>query len=195
MALTGTILPAWIAGFVALATPERHPEVVVLDSARSSATFSVKVLWMVDVDGQFGGVHGNVRIDRERGEAVVEARIDANAVSMRRPGTESWVKSPEFFDVERHPEVRFVSAPFPVARLKEGGQLPGWLSLRGVRGPVTFQMQPATCDHPAYDCPVEANGTIRRASFGMRSRKGTLSDKVELKLSILVRPHDTQATP
>jgi polyisoprenoid-binding protein YceI len=159
-------------------------EVILLDGRQSHAEFSVKVLWMFDVGGQFGGVHGHVLVDRARNEAIVDARIDANAVRMRRGGTEDWVKSAEFFDVARYPEVRFLSDPFPLARLAEGGDLSGSLSLRGVKGPMVFQVQPATCARPAVDCAVEASGALRRGTFGMCSRKGTLADKVELSLSI-----------
>ena len=164
--------PGWFASLLALAGPEvlpsAAPQVLLLDGARSHAEFSVKVLWMLDVNGQFGGVHGHVQIDHARGEVVVDARIDANAVRMRRNGTENWVKSDEFFNVAKYPEIRFVSAPFPLSRLAEGGDLPGSLSLRGYRGPVTFKLQPSACAQPAIDCPAEATGTIRRGTFGMR---------------------------
>ncbi len=194
MALTGPFAavacPGLIASLLAFANAEGpplpEPEIVLLDSVRSSAQFSVKVLWMLDVDGQFGGVHGHVRIDHVRGEAVVDARIDANAVRMRRDGTEKWVKSDEFFNVARYPEIRFVSRPFPLSTLADGGDLAGSLSLRGFRGPVIFKLEPSTCARPAIDCAAEATGTIRRGTFGMRSRKGTLSDKVELRLGIWI---------
>ena len=194
MALTGpfaaTRWPGWIASLLAFGSAgspaAASPEILLLDSARSHAEFSVKVLWMLDVNGQFGSVHGHVRVDHARGEAVVDARIDANAVRMRRNGTENWVKSNEFFNVAQYPEIRFVSAPFPLSRLAEGGDLPGSLSLRGYRGPVTFKLQPSSCAQPAIDCPAEATGSIRRGTFGMRSRKGTLSDKVELRLGIWI---------
>ncbi|MEO8011607.1 MAG: YceI family protein [Dokdonella sp.] len=163
-----------------------YSEVAVLDTVHSHAEFSVRLLWMVDIEGEFGNVHGNVRIDRATGQAIVDARIDANAVRMRRPGTENWVKSDEFFHVARYPEMRFLSAPFPLSRLSEGGSLPGSLSLRGYRGDIVFTVRPATCARPAFDCDVVAAGSIRRSVFGMRSRKGTLSDKVELDLSIRV---------
>lgn len=175
------LLAASLAGHAAAAPAS---DVILLDGKQSHAEFSVKVLWMFEVGGQFGGVHGHVLVDRARNEAVVDARIDANAVRMRRGGTEEWVKSSEFFDVARYPEIRFLSAPFPLARLAEGGDLPGSLSLRGMKGPMVFQVQPSSCARPAVDCAVEASGSLRRGTFGMRSRKGTLADKVELRLAI-----------
>ncbi len=196
MALSGpfaaTLWSGWLASLLAFAQvdapPAAGPEVVLLDSARSHAEFSVKALWMLDVSGEFGGLHGHVRIDAVSGEAVVDARIEADSVRMRREGIEKWVKSAEFFNVAQYPEIRFVSAPFPLSRLAEGGELPGMLSLRGVRGPVTFKLGSPSCAQPAIQCAVDASGTIRRTAFGMRSRKGTLSDKVELRLGIWINP-------
>lgn len=142
---------------------------------------------MIDVDGVFGSVHGQVEIDHLQNNAVVDARIAANAVAMRRSGTENWVKSQEFFNVAEYPEIRFQSDPFPLDRLSSGGELPGVLSLRGVDAPIVFRLMPSSCERPAVDCPVQAMGALKRGSFGMRSRKGTLADKVELGLSIRVR--------
>lgn len=159
-------------------------ETMQLDSARSSAAFSVKVLWMIPVDGLFGNVRGTVVVDRFRSQARVDATIDADGVTMRRSNYESWVKSPEFFDAGNHPEIRFESETFPLSRLRTGGDLPGSLTMRGNKHPVLFQLLPSNCERPAIDCPAEASGTVRRSEFGMRSRRATLSDKVELSFSI-----------
>ncbi|MEP7044897.1 MAG: YceI family protein [Dokdonella sp.] len=163
-------------------------ETVKLDGARSQVGFTVKVLWLVGVRGRFGKVDGTVYIDRFRNQISVDARIDVDAVSMDNKRYEDWVKSSEFFDVAKHPQIEFKSESFPQSRLRRGGELSGILTLRDVRQPVTFQLQPATCDRPAYECPIEVAGTIRRSEFDMRSRRGTLSDKVELQFSVYAIP-------
>lgn len=157
---------------------------VELDSARSHAEFGVKVLWLVGVRGRFGKVQGTVDVDRFRNFASVDARIDANAVEMSSKNYEEWVKSDEFFDVAEHPEIRFVSESFPLQRLRKGGQLSGTLTIRGTAQPATFDLAAATCDHPSYDCPIIVTGSIRRSTFGMRSRRGALSDKVDLRFEV-----------
>ena len=156
-----------------------------LDDSRSSADFEVKVLWLIGVHGRFGKVHGTVTLDRERGTIVADARIEVAAISMRNHSYEEWVKSPEFFDVANHPQIRFLSDPFPSDRLREGGEIAGVLSLRGLERRLTLRVEPSECpDAIAGACPVEANGTIHRSEFGMKSRRGTLSDKVDLGLSV-----------
>lgn len=199
MALRGRQSPlligSWLCGLIACvdarASLSAQNETLLLDEARSSATFSVKVLWMVDVEGQFGGVRGKVEIDHFRSRAVVDAQIDANAVTMRRQGAENWVKSEEFFNVATYPEVHFVSAAFPLSTLVTGGELPGTLTLRGIANPIVFTLLPSSCALPGFDCPLEAVGTLKRGNFGMRSRKGTLADRVELRLNIRVHSSAT----
>lgn len=178
-----------LAGLIALACcePARSTDAVQvrdLDSERSRASFSVRVLWMFPVEGQFSTLHGQVRIDPARQLATVEARIDAATVSMRREGTENWVRSAEFFDVQRFPEIEFRSVSFPLARLQQGGDLPGRLFMRGHSQSVLFRLEPAICPTPAIDCAVQAKGDVRRSEFGMRSRRATLSDNVHLTLDI-----------
>lgn len=163
-------------------------ETVRLDSERSRVDFKVKVLWLVGVEGRFGKMHGTVQVDRFRSQISVDARIDVDAIHMNSKNYENWVKSPEFFDAEKHPQIEFTSEPIPQERLRKGGELPGTLTVRGVRHEVSFRMRPSDCERPAFDCPIQVEGAIRRSDFGMRSRRGTLSDKVELAFSVYALP-------
>jgi len=168
---------------------------VALDSARSHATFGVKVMWLLPIHGRFGKVAGVVAIDRFRSFATVDARIDANAVEMSTKSYEDWVKSDEFFDVAHYPDIHFVSESFPLQRLRSGGQLSGTLTVRGVEQPETFKLEAADCDHPAYDCPIIVSGSIRRSAFGMHSRRGALSDKVDLHFEVYAIPSTERLNP
>lgn len=156
----------------------------MLDDVRSRAEFRVKLMWLVGVHGEFGSVRGQVEIDRFRNRAVVDAHINAASVRMSSRGYEDWVKSSEFFDATAHPDIHFVSEPFSLQRLHRGGELPGVLTVRGVSAPVSFALTPSGCERPGYDCTIAAGGTISRSAFGMHSRLGLLSDKVELRFTI-----------
>lgn len=183
-------LPAWLllatVCALAAATPRASADGLSLDGARSRADFSVKVMWLVRVRGYFSAVRGAVDIDRVRDLAVVDARIEASAVRMNVRGYEDWVKSPEFFDAVRHPDIQFSSDAIPLQRLHSGGELPGQLTIRGIQRAVNFTLAAATCANPGRACAIVASGTIHRSRFGMRSRLGTLSDKVELRFSVFM---------
>ena len=185
------------AAFAARPAAAEEPRIdhVELDGTRSHAEFGVKVMWLISIHGRFGKVSGTVEIDRFRNQAIVDARIDANAVEMSSSSYESWVKSDEFFDVAHHPEIRFVSEAFPLQRLRKGGDLSGILTIRGVDEPTRFELQPADCEKPAYDCAIVVDGAIHRSDFGMRSRRGTLSDKVDLHFEVFAVPSPTRLAP
>jgi polyisoprenoid-binding protein YceI len=177
----------------ALAGDPAPDGIIRLDASRSDVGFRVKVMWLLGVRGHFGKVDGTVRLDPFRNELRVDARIDVASVHMGSSSYEEWVKSPEFFDVAAHPQIEFTSDAFPRARLRAGGELPGELTVRGVRQPVQFDLQPAECERPAYDCPIRVAGTIRRSMFGMGSHRGTLSDKVELDFTVYAVPPQPDA--
>ena len=181
--IVATLPPA-----AAMAAEERT-QLLTLDSERSHADFEVKLLWLVGVHGRFEHVHGIIAIDRLRDSVMVDARIDTNAVSMRNRSHETWVKSAEFFDAQHYPEIQFVSDSIPLRRLQSGGEIEGLLTIRGISRRVRFELAAPTCPAAAGEnCPVEAVGSIRRSEFGMQSRRGALSDRVDLSFSIYTVP-------
>ena len=163
----------------------QQPELVPLDAKRTQAEFEVRVMWMFDVHGTFGAVSGNVHLDKAAQSVKVEARIDARGVDMRRDSYEEWVKSAEFFDVKKHPEIRFESEPFPLATLDLGGDIVGRLTVRGVTRETRWNVRKSECPgRAAIACPVVADASIQRSEFGMTTRRTTLSDRVRLHLRI-----------
>ncbi len=170
------------------ATDSRH-EILAFDPARCLAEFEVRVMWLIGVHGRFGTLHGTIDIDRFHDTAKVDARIDVNDVHMRSSSNEAWVKSGEFFDAEHYPQIQFVSDSFALPLLKTGGSIDGKLTIRGMQRRARFELTASACPEAvARTCPTEAEGTIRRSDFGMHSRRGALSDKVQLGFSIFLLP-------
>ena len=178
-------------GLIYLAAHAQAPrhEILQLDAARSEAGFTVKVLWLIGVAGEFGAVRGSLDIDRFRGTARVGAHIEADTLHMRSARNAEWAKSVEFFDAAHYPQIDFESDDFPLVRLHSGGALDGTLTLRGIARPAHFRILPSDCAEPLNGtCAVQAEGSIERSDFGMHSRRGTLADKVALRLRIFVLP-------
>jgi|SRR6185312_6746606 len=174
--------------FAAHAQTPRH-EILQLDAARSEAGFTVKLLWLIGVSGEFGAVSGGLDIDRFRGTARVDAHIESDTLHMRSAHNAKWAKSAEFFDATHYPQIEFASADFPLVRLRSGGALDGTLTLRGIAKPTHLRILPSECPDPlAGACAVQVEGSIERSDFGMHSRRGTLADKVALSLRIFVSP-------
>lgn len=150
------------------------------DPACSHAEFSVRLLWLVPLRGRFPMITGQLEIDQARQQAMATVHIASAGLAMNRPAFDRRARGPEFFDVARHPSIDFASEPFPLRRLRTGGEIPGALTLRGIRRPASFTLAPAGCASPGRDCPFAADGELRRTDFGMHARHDGLSDRVRL---------------
>ncbi len=96
-----------------------------------------------------------------------------------------------FFDVPKLPATGVGPA---IIEGLERGDLDGMLTLRGIEHPVHMTIDASDCDDPLRGgCAVEAWGSINRSQFGMQSRRGALSDKVQLRFSAFVEKHDTDS--
>lgn len=153
-------------------------------SADSHADFAVRLLWLHTIEGRFTDITGRVRVD-PRGMATVSASIRADSIVMHSERFRRWTLAPEFFDATRYPLIHFVSRPVALATLTRGGPLNGQLDLRGMSRPVHFELRPARCQSlDSAQCIVRAEGTISRSAFGMHGHHASLSDLVQLGMSI-----------
>lgn len=156
-----------------------------IDAARSQAQFSVRTLWFTHVRGTFGAVNGSVRGLDPRHD-VVDAWIDAGSLAMGDQSALQEARGPRFFDVQRYPRIHFVSAPFPLAMLAQGGALNGELELHGERHPAQFTLLPSACPAQPLGCPIRVEGALSRGEFGMHEHRALLSDRVSLNMNILL---------
>jgi polyisoprenoid-binding protein YceI len=113
------------------------PEIYAIDKGHSEAVFQVRHL-VTKVRGRFTDFEGVVRIDRERPErSSIEFSVDAASVDTDVADRDTHLKSPDFFDVAKHPRITFVSS-----RIQPRGgdryDVTGTLTLRGVSREVTL---------------------------------------------------------
>jgi polyisoprenoid-binding protein YceI len=189
---------AWFAVLaLTLAAPARGEDWIV-DAGASAASFRVRLFALLPLGGGFSHFAGRIRVDHARRNARVDATLDADSVVMPNPDHTVWVRSAEFFDAANHPTIRFRSHRFPLARLVDGGEIEGSLTLRGQTHGVVFAIEPARCNVDDDDaCAVKVVGAIRRSDFGMNARRGAVSDRVTLRFNIVARRAvpGTPATP
>ncbi|MEZ5455743.1 MAG: YceI family protein [Lysobacteraceae bacterium] len=168
--------------------PVVHAMPLQIDGAQSVARFALRGPWLVPIEGRFAHIEGRVQPDAEEARYDVNIRIAAGSVLMRRDSYESWARSPEFFDVERHPWIEFSAVGVPRSLLLQGGELQGELQLRGRKQPIVLTMQAARCDTPGQACPVIASGEIDRSDFGMQARRLLIGEHVRLEFEFLLKP-------
>src|ERR1700733_6869980 len=111
-----------------------------IDPQHTSAQFKVRHLMISNVKGEFDRVRGSVDFDpADVGSTRVEAVIDVASISTRDPDRDAHLKSPDFFDVEKFPEITFRSTG--TLAHGEGHKVTGDLTIHGVTKPVTLEVE------------------------------------------------------
>ena len=111
-----------------------------IDPSHSSTSFSVKHLVISTVRGQFDKTTGTVKLDdADLAGSSVTAVIDANSIDTREPKRDAHLKSPDFFDTAKYPEITFKSSK--VSKTPAGYDVQGALTLHGVTRPVTLAVE------------------------------------------------------
>ena len=153
----------------------------------SSVQFQVRIFGMFKKLGSFTDIKGALSVQKDT--VQVSARIQTASTTMKSSSDAALLKSPAYFDAEHFPEIVFQSTRFPIATLRNGGQISGKLTVRGITQPQIFKLTAKPCSkkfvqQQPWRCSFNVAGTLKRSEFGMNARRGIVSDEVELTLSI-----------
>jgi len=158
--------------------------VIGLDTKRSEIGFNLKTRWGQQLDGRFDDWRGEISVLAD-GRHQVHLVLDAGSVEIVDSRAYTRItRGPGVFDVARYPEVRFVSDPYPATLAREGGEMTGMLSIRGVQHRETFRIAAANCARPAFDCEVYGEGDVRRSRYAMDRWGYAIADQVRFTLRI-----------
>lgn len=152
----------------------------------SLVLFQVSIFGVFKKQGSFSELSGALLIQNDT--AQVKARIKTASAVMKSESDAALLKSATYFDAARFPEIEFRSLNFPRALLREGGQISGVLTVRGISQKQFFNLTLKPCKaefaQTPWRCGFDVAGTLKRSDFGMKARRGIVSDDVELTLSI-----------
>lgn len=152
-----------------MSTPATAVRTYQFDLAHSEAAFQVRHL-LTKVRGQFTLFEGLLEFDAQKPEASsVRFTVQAASVDTNQPDRDKHLRSADFFDVDNHPTLTFVSTGIT----PRGGQVydvAGDLTIRGVSRaivlPVTF-LGEATDPWGHARLAFEAEITLNRKDFGL----------------------------
>ena len=140
-----------------------------IDPAHSTAGFKVRHLMVANVRGEFSKVTGTVVFDASAPEnSKVEAHIDATTIHTRDEQRDAHLKSADFLDVEKFPEITFVSKK--IAGADGEWKVTGDLTIHGVTKEVTLDVEgPAPeVQRPVGECEDGRIGHDQDQSQGFR---------------------------
>lgn len=151
-----------------------------------SVEFKVDVLGVIPVTGRFHDVRGRLSRSSSGPEARIDITVCAHSLDTRNPERDDLLRSPQFFNVERFPAIRFSNVHVLVSQ-SGARQLAGELTMNGVRQPVVFQVT-ETQRETRYGTPASkphtAQATISRRDFGLDAFPVVVGDDVEITVAV-----------
>jgi polyisoprenoid-binding protein YceI len=178
---------AFVSPTVALA------DIWLMDRNTSIVHFTYDHLGVSRQSGRFKDMEGRLEFSpTDPGRGTVDVTIKAAGVSTGVAALDKLLRSVDFFDAARHPEIRFRStAVRPIA--ERDGELDGELSFMGVTRPVTLKVRwnytgeyPLAAINPAYQgkwiSGFSASTVIQRSQWGLKRGVPLISDDVEVRI-------------
>jgi polyisoprenoid-binding protein YceI len=145
-----------------------------------------------ELDGRFERFDGKVLLDEKNLEkSTVELEIDVKSVDTENADRDKHLRSPDFFDAEKHPKITFQAT-----KIKKVGKIfkvTGDLTMRGVKKPVTLDVELSNALKNPWGKLVRAvkvSGKLDRQAFGVSWNKALdvggvlVGDEVELDIRL-----------
>lgn len=160
-----------LVGLFAVSTPALAATYSI-DASHSRVGFAVTHMMVSTVRGEFGQVEGTVEYDPKNVAATkVNATVQVASVDTREPKRDDHLRSADFFDAANLPTMTFVSKSVKNVK-KDGFDLVGDLTIRGVTKEVTLKVAPFTPEVKDpwgnYKVGTRATGVINRQDFGVK---------------------------
>ena len=182
-----------LLGAAPLAAQATHDPVAVeagtyqTDPNHTLVAFDVNHFGFTEFYGVFPGATGTLTLDPK---AIAATKLDVSVplarVSTTNATLDGELRSADWFDADRYPTARFVSA-----RVTQTGprtaKIAGTLTLHGVSKPMvldaTFAGAGANPLSKAYTVGFQASGHVKRSDFGVTKYVPLVGDDVKLTIS------------
>jgi len=140
-----------------------------IDPSHSRVGFVARHAMVTKVRGGFNDFAGTFTVADDVTDSNAELTIQAASVDTRNPDRDAHLRSNDFFAMEDHPEIRFVSTDIEKVADSEY-HVTGDLTLRGVTKPVTIDLEyTGTATDPWGNTRVGFEGStkVNRKDWGL----------------------------
>jgi polyisoprenoid-binding protein YceI len=161
-----------------------------IDPVHSSVEFQVKHLGIATVKGQFKEFEGT--LESTPAGLKAEGSVNVASVDTREPQRDGHLRSPDFFDAETYPHIRFSSSSVrPID--EDTFEVEGDFTIRDVTRPLKLivELEGTETDHEGHErVGLSASATINRSDFGMKfnmalgSGNVVVGDKVKIVVDV-----------
>lgn len=169
--------------------PVARAETYRFDQRSSTISFAVHQ-YLGTTHGKFTRFDGRIDIDRQRPEnSSVTARIDVRSIDTGIRKRDDHLRSPEFFNAEKYPEITFKSRSVKRTGAQSGDIL-GDLTMHGVTRPITLHVQLLSSpNEPKSTRWAVTTDPLKRRDFNLLFTQGAeaisgISQNVSIKIEI-----------
>ena len=164
-----TLLTIFIAAFLSIAITAQTKWTI--DKTHSNVRFTVTYLVISEVEGVFNSFNGDIiSSNPDFTDADINFNIDISSIDTDNQKRDAHLKSDDFFNSEKYPEMTFKSTSFlKVADNKY--TLNGYLKIRDIAKPVVFDVTYGGTIKDGYGntrTGFKAETTINRFDYGLR---------------------------
>jgi polyisoprenoid-binding protein YceI len=139
----------------------------VLDPTHSELQFKVKHLMITNVTGQFKVINAEVETnDAGFNNAKVSFTADINSIDTSNEQRDGHLKSPDFFDGEKYPTIKFESTHYDASK----GEITGDLTIKDVTKSVTLDVEFSGTNKDPWGnekAGFSLTGKINRTDWGL----------------------------
>ena len=162
-----------------------------IDPVHSEVGFSVRHLMVSKVKGTFKTFSGSITIAENPLESKVEATIDASTVDTRDENRDTHLRSSDFFEVEKHPQIIFRSTS--VHPKGSDYTVTGDLTIHGVTRSVDLELEFNGVSPDPWGgtrAGFSASTEISRSDFGIEFNMAldgggvVVGDKIKITLEV-----------
>jgi polyisoprenoid-binding protein YceI len=176
-ALLFVALSASASGALAESAPAAAPSAALsewaLDPTHSRIGFSVPHLVISEVEGDIKKWKGKALLDEKNlANSQVEFTAESASIDTNNADRDKHLRSPEFFDTEKFPEIHFKSTK--LTKSGKGYKLQGELTMHGVTKPVTLDAvvsEAVTNPWGKQVRSVKITGQVKRQDWGLNWSK------------------------
>lgn len=157
-----------------------------VDKAHAKVGFTVTHLMLSEVDGYFKSFNATITSSKQDfSDAVFEMTIDAASVNTDNDKRDEHLKSADFFDIAKYPQIAFKSTSIKSVGGKNY-KVTGNLTMHGITKPITLDlMLNGIGKNMRTQKPIagfKVIGTINRTDFGVGTAPAAIvSEEVQLK--------------
>ncbi|MFB8248920.1 YceI family protein [Streptomyces sp. NPDC055952] len=159
------------------------PGLFEIDPTASTVRFDTRAVFgLIPVRGTFDVTHGQIIVADPVAQSSVHVVLQAGSFATGNRQRDDHVRSPDYLDAARHPEIAFRSMRV-VGAGTDHANVHGELTVCGVTHPIALALGPVVQDDERLT--ASAGTTVDRYAFGLTKAKGMTGRRLRMTLKVV----------